>query len=109
MKARHGVRWQATAPYKDPKTTEAAWRSSVRSAMFIARQPYERVFKLRRSGMERCGEPPTTGLQPSHAAPTELDTAGPRLRYKHGAPTGACTHPCEDPYKERSGDDALQK
>ena len=76
--------------------------------MFIARQPYERIFKLRRSGMEGCREPPRTGLQHSHAAPTELDTAGRRLRYKHGAPTGACTDPCEDPCKEQSSLDARQ-
>ena len=51
--------------------------------------------------MEGWGSLGATGLQPSHAAPTELDTAGRRLRYKHGAPTGACTDPCEDPCKEQ--------
>ena len=51
--------------------------------------------------MGGVGEPPATGLQSSHAAPTELDSAGGPLRYKYGAPTGAWTDPREDPCKER--------
>jgi len=69
--------------------------------MLIARQPYKPVFKLRRSGTEGFGEAPATGSQSSHAAPTELDRAGRPRRYKHVAPTGACTDPCEDPCKEQ--------
>ena len=51
--------------------------------------------------MEVSGEPRATGLQPSHAAPTELGSAGRPLRYKYVAPTGACTDPREDPCKEQ--------
>ena len=51
--------------------------------------------------MEGSGEPRATGLQPSHAAPTELGSAGRPLRYKYAAPTGACTGPREDPCKEQ--------
>jgi len=90
------------------KSPEAAWRSSARSAIFIATQPYERILKLRRSGMRRAGEPRATGLQPRHAAPTELDSAGRPLRYKYVAPAGACTGPREDPYMEQSLATALQ-
>ena len=67
--------------------------------MFVARQPYKPIFKLRRSGTESFGEPPTTGLQSSRAAPTELDRAGRRRCYKHVAPNGACTDPCQNPCK----------
>ncbi len=81
------------------KSLGAASPSSGRSDMFIARQPYKSILKLRRSGTEVSGGPPTTGFQSSHAAPTELDRARGPLRYKHVAPAGACTDPCEDPCK----------
>ena len=53
--------------------------------------------------MEGSGDPRATGLQPSHAAPTELGSAGRPLRYKYVAPTGAWTGPHEDACKEQAG------
>ena len=98
----------ALLPTRIFKSPAAAWRSSGRSDIFIASRPCKPTFKLRRSGMEDSGEPRATGLQPSHAAPTELDSAGRPLRYKHVAPTGACTDPREDPCKEQPLATALQ-
>jgi len=61
--------------------------------------------------MEVTGEPGATGLQPSRAAPTELETAGRGLRHKQRAPTGACSDRCKEqrlcsprcPPRSRSG------